>query len=212
MDQHKLWYQTVKINKTIDHLKKHKIQAEVVLNSEKLMTKLDTLIEEDSKVGVGDSMTLEELGVYNYLRNRKINFLDKYQKSLTKKQKRLLYIENFSADSFITGSNAISETGEIYNIDGNGSRVAPMIYGPKQVIIIIGSNKIVRNLEEAVQRTRQIAAPIDAKRLGKQTPCTKLGHCIDCQHKDRICNYFVTITGQFEGRIKVLIVGGDYGY
>ena len=164
-------------------------------------------------VGVGDSMTLFEAGVIDFLRNGNFNFLDKYEENLTTDETRAIYIKNFSADTFICSTNAITEIGELYNIDGNGSRVAPMIYGPKQVILIIGINKIVKNIEEAERRVRDYAAPIDAKRLNKDTPCTKLGYCVDCKGPNRICNDFVVIRGQFiKGRIKVLIVRDILGY
>ena len=90
--------------------------------------------------------------------------------------------------------------------------MAPILYGP-QVIAVVGTNKIVRTVDEAIRRTRQIAAPMDAKRLQKDTPCTKLNRCIDCQHKNRICNDFVLIAGQFiPERIKVIIIEGEYGF
>jgi hypothetical protein len=88
-----------------------------------------------------------------------------------------------------------------------------MLYGPEQVIVVVGVNKLTDNVEAAIHRTRQIAAPLDAQRLGKETPCSKLGRCIDCNHKERICNDFVLITGQFsKDRIKVIIVNEDLGY
>ena len=102
------------------------------------------------------------------------------------------------ADIFFTGVNALTLDGKLFNIDGNGSRVAPMLYGPDKVIVVAGRNKMTENLSEAIARTRNIAAPLDAKRLGKNTPCAKLGHCIDCHHPERICNDFVCIEGQFD--------------
>lgn len=103
--------------------------------------------------------------------------------------------------------------GKLFNIDGNGSRVAPMIYEPRQVIVVVGMNKLVDTVEDAVRRTRQVAAPLDAKRLKKNTPCIKLGRCIDCKHEQRICNDFVLIARQFsKDRIKVIFINGDYGY
>ncbi|WP_245755151.1 lactate utilization protein [Pelosinus propionicus] len=120
---------------------------------------------------------------------------------------------SFSADTFLCSTNALTEDGELYNIDGNGSRVAAMIYGPEQVIIVAGINKIVRNLEEAEKRVRNYAAPLDAKRLQKNTPCASLGYCVDCKSEERICNDFVVIKRQFtKGRIKVIIVGKQLGY
>lgn len=103
--------------------------------------------------------------------------------------------------------------GKLLNIDGNGSRVAPMLYGPRQVIVVAGINKLVESAESALIRARQISAPLDAKRLHKDTPCVKLGKCVDCSHPQRICNDFVLIAGQFvKDRIKVILVNGEYGY
>ncbi|MEL7655749.1 MAG: lactate utilization protein, partial [Bacillota bacterium] len=132
---------------------------------------------------------------------------------LTSSEKRDIYLDNFRADLFISGTNAITEDGEIINIDGNGSRVAPMLYGPGKVILIAGTNKVSKNAKEGFDRVRQIAAPLDAKRLGKNTPCVKLRKCIDCKSPDRICNDFVMITRQFDpNRIHVIIIEGNYGY
>ena len=184
-----------------------------VENQSELTELLQSLIPEGSTIGSGDSITLEQTGVFDLLRNGDYMFHDKFKPGLSSEKKRTLYLKNFSADTFITGSSAVTMDGKIFNIDGNGSRVAPMLYGPTQVIIVIGTNKIVRDLSEAIERTRQIAAPLDAKRLNKDTPCAKLGRCIDCNHKQRICNDFVLITGQFaEGRIKVIIVNETLGY
>lgn len=121
-------------------------------------------------------------------------------------------MKNFDADTFLTGTNAITLDGKLFNIDGNGSRIAPMLYGPRQVIVVAGVNKLVDTVEDA-NRARQIAAPLDAKRLRKDTPCTKLNICIDCRHEQRICNDFVLITGQFvKDRIKVILINQAYGF
>jgi len=140
-------------------------------------------------------------------------FLDKHKEGLTADEKREIYLKNFHAHTFITGANAITANGQLFNIDGNGSRVAPMIYGPQQVIVVAGINKITENTESAIHRARQVAAPLDAKRLGKNTPCVKLGYCVDCKHPQRICNSFVLIERQFvKDRIKVIIVNETLGY
>ncbi len=202
-----------RIEKTIANLEKNKMSGYYVKNREELLLLLSKLIKRGETVGCGDSVTLEETGVFEYLRSGDYIFYDKHQQNLTSEDKRALYLKNFEADTFITGTNAITEDGELFNIDGNGSRVAPMIYGPGQVIVVVGTNKITENAEEAIVRTRQIAAPLDAKRLGKDTPCTKLGKCIDCSHQQRICNDFVLITGQLiKDRIKVVIIEGNFGF
>ncbi|MBS5932834.1 MAG: lactate utilization protein [Clostridiales bacterium] len=213
MDKNVAWYIEKQVERTIKNLNSRNMEGYYVNNREQLLQKLKELIAEGSTVGVGDSMTLFETKIIDFLRNGSFNFLDKYEEKLTKNEKREIYIKNFSADTFISSTNAITESGELYNIDGNGSRVAPMLYGPKQVIIVTGINKIVKNLEEAEIRVRQYAAPIDAKRLNKDTPCAKLGYCIDCKSPNRICNDFVVIKGQFnKGRIKVIFVGEVLGF
>ncbi len=213
MDKSISWFIDKQVENVINALDKHNMKGIYVKDEKELLEILKDLIQENSIVGVGDSVTLLETGVLDFLRKGSYIFLDKYRESITSEEKKQIYIQNFSADTFLCGTNALTEEGELYNIDGNGSRVAPMIYGPKQVIIVVGINKLVRNLEEAEKRVRNYAAPIDAKRLGKETPCTRLGHCVDCKSPDRICNDFVTITGQFiKDRIKVIIVAKSLGY
>ncbi|WP_411169238.1 lactate utilization protein [Clostridium sp. MB05] len=213
MDKNVEWYIEKRVERTIKNLNSHNMEGYYVKSREELIKKLEELIEEGSIIGVGDSMTLSETGVIDFIRSGKFNFLDKYEENINRDEKREIYIKNFSTDTFLCSTNALTESGELYNIDGNGSRVAPMIYGPEQVIIIAGTNKIVKDIEEAERRVRNYSAPIDAKRLNKDTPCTKLGSCVDCKSPNRICNDFVVIRGQFiKGRIKVLILNENLGY
>ncbi len=213
MDKNLSWYIEKRVERTIESLSKRNMEGYFVNDEVELIELLKNLISNDSIVGVGDSMTLFETGVIDFLRNEKYIFLDKYEEGITKEEKRKIYEKNFSADTFLCSTNAITESGELYNIDGNGSRVAPMLYGPKQVILVAGINKIVKDIDEAEKRVRNYSAPIDAKRLNKNTPCTTLGYCIDCKSPNRICNDFVIIRGQFvKGRIKVIFVGKQLGY
>lgn len=213
MDKNLSWYIEKRVERTIEGLNKRNMEGYFVNDEVELIELLKNLISHDSIVGVGDSMTLFETGVIDFLRNEKYIFLDKYKDGITKEEKRKIYEKNFSADTFLCSTNAITESGELYNIDGNGSRVAPMLYGPKQVILVAGINKIVKDIDEAEKRVRNYSAPIDAKRLNKNTPCTTLGYCIDCKSPNRICNDFVVIRGQFvKGRIKVIFVGKQLGY
>ncbi len=213
MDNNITWYIDKQIEKTINALEQRNMKGIFVKDEQELLGVLKSLIQENSIVGVGDSVTLLETGVLDFLRKGNYVFLDKYRDGITSEEKKQIYIQNFTADTFLCSTNALTEDGELYNIDGNGSRVAPMIYGPKQVIIVAGINKLVRNLEEAERRVRNYAAPLDAKRLNKDTPCTKLGHCVNCKSPNRICNDFVTITGQFvKNRIKLIIVAKTLGY
>ncbi len=213
MEKNIAWYIDKKIERTMDNLKKRNMRGYFVNNEVELIELLRKLIPENSSVGVGDSITLFETGVIDFLRKGNFVFFDKYKDGITSEEKKDIYIKNFSADTFMCSTNALTESGELYNIDGNGSRVAPMLYGPKQVILVTGINKIVRDIEEAEKRVRQYSAPLDAKRLGKDTPCATLGYCIDCKSPSRICNDFVVIKGQFiKDRIKVIIVRKQLGY
>lgn len=199
--------------RTIASLQRNNMAGYFVHNQQELTALLSLLIEKGQTVGCGDSITLEELGVFEFLRNGDYIFHDKYEPGLTAEDKHSLYIKNFAADTFITGTNAVTMDGKLFNIDGNGSRVAPMLYGPRQVIVVIGVNKITENADSALRRARQVAAPLDAKRLKKETPCTQLNKCVDCRHPQRICNDFVLITGQFiKDRIKVIILDREIGY
>ena len=158
-------------------------------------------------------MTLFETGVIEFLRNGKFNFLDRYKEGLNADDIKDIFRKTFSANAYFVSSNAVTEKGELYNVDGTGNRVAAMIYGPDNVIVIVGVNKIVRDVQEAIERNKEYAAPANAKRLNRNTPCTKVGYCMDCSSSERICNDYVLIRRQGrKGRIKVIIVGKELGY
>jgi Uncharacterized conserved protein containing a ferredoxin-like domain len=213
MDDTVTWYREKQVERTIANLEKRNISGCYVTDETQLQEKIRQLVPEHSTVAVGDSVTLFEAGIIELFRNGKYNFLDKYREGMTPTEKKALYRQTFSADTFLCSTNALTEEGELYNIDGNGSRVAAMIYGPEQVILVAGINKIVKNMEEAEKRVRNYAAPLDAKRLKKNTPCASLGYCVDCKSEERICNDFVVIRRQFvKGRIKVIIVNKQLGY
>lgn len=195
------------------NLEKRNMKGYFAQDISQLFEILKELIPAGSTVGCGNSMTLEETGIFEYFRNGDFNFLDKYKKGITFEEEKKIYLQNFSVNTFITGSNAITEDGKIFNIDGTGTRVAPIIYGPTQVIIVVGVNKLVPDIEHAIHRARQKAAPLEAARLNKNTPCTQLKYCIDCKSPERICNSFVAIEGQFiKDRIKVIIIDKEIGY
>lgn len=182
-------------------------------NSQQLLTFLDDYLKPGVKVGVGGSMTLFETGVIDKLRNSDVQFLDRYQEGLTREQIQSIFRESFLADIYITSSNAVTMNGCLYNIDGTGNRVAAMIYGPKEVLVIVGRNKIFTTEEAAINHIRNVAAPANAMRLNKNTPCTKAGKCLDCKSSDCICSSFVKMGYQSNvNRIKVIVVNEDLGY
>ena len=207
------WYMKKQVERTIANLQQHNIGGFYAPDLAALHALVTTLVPEASLVAVGDSVTLEQTGLLNLFRSGRYRFLDKQKPGITQVEKKALYRQSFGADAFFASANAVTETGEIYNVDGNGSRVAAMLYGPDQVILVVGTNKIVQDEEAAKLRIRQYAAPLDAKRLGKKTPCAVTGVCVDCQSAERICNSFVGIKRQFlKERIKVIFVGASLGY
>lgn len=215
MDNNARYFLDKKIEKTIKNLQNNNMEAYFVEDENELIEKIKELLKEHSTVSVGGSMTLIESGVMDLLRNGKYNFLDRSKNGLTKEDIIEIYRKTFSADTFISSTNALTEDGELYNVDGNGNRVAAMIYGPSQVIVVVGVNKIVKNLDDAIKRVRNLAAPINAKRLNKNTPCIKKGSCVDCNCDDRICSDYVVLGRQNivnKGRIKVIIVNKELGY
>jgi len=199
--------------RTIKNLRKNNMNGYFVQDEKEALKKIEELIGEGDTVSVGGSMTLFETGVIDFLRNGKYNFLDRYEEGLAPEDIKEIYRKSFSADAYFTSSNALTEEGELYNVDGRGNRVAAMIYGPDKVIVIVGINKIVRDLDEAIMRNRELAAPANVKRLNKKTPCAEVGYCMDCKSKDRICNEYVVIKKQMDGdRIHVIIVNKELGY
>ncbi|WP_392486747.1 lactate utilization protein [Haloimpatiens sp. FM7315] len=215
MDENLLWYEKERILRTIKNLKKNNMEGYFVEDEKELLKKIDDILTFKATVGFGGSMTLFETGVIEHLKNKDYKILDRYKEGLTKEDIKKIYRDSFFADAYFSSTNALTENGELYNIDGNGNRIAALIYGPKTVIIVAGKNKIVRDLKEAENRVKNIASPINAKRLNKDTPCAKIGYCVDCSSKDRICSHFLVTARQNEGnkgRIKVIIVNKDLGY
>ena len=203
----------LRVKRTMENLEKNNMEAFYVEDETKVLDKVKELINDGDTVSVGGSATLSETGVIDYLRCGKYNFLDRYAEGLSPLDLKEVFRKSFFANAYFTSSNALTENGELYNVDGNGNRVAAMIYGPDKVIVIVGVNKIVADSDAAIERNRNFSAPANAMRLNRDTPCTKVGYCMDCNSKDRICNNYVLIGRQgVKGRIKVIIVGKDLGY
>ncbi|WP_416176312.1 lactate utilization protein [Clostridium sp.] len=213
MDKNEMWVKEQKILRTIKSLEKNNMEGFLVNDEKELLEKLKSLIKEGDTVSVGGSMTLFETGVIDFLRSGNYNFLDRYKKGLKPDEIKDIFRKSFMCDDYIVSSNAVTENGELYNVDGTGNRVAAMMYGPDQVIVIIGVNKIVRDIKAAIDRVKYNAAPANTKRLDSNTPCTRLGYCVDCKSDNRICNEYSLIKRQkIKGRIKVIILNKDLGY
>ena len=213
-----------RISKTMKNLEKNNMQVHYVETRADVPGKVQELLKEGDTVAVGGAMTLFESGVIDLLRSGKYNFLDRYKEGLTSEQIRKIYIDSFSADAYICSSNAITEDGELYNVDGNSNRVAAICFGPQSVIIIAGCNKLVKNLDEAIIRVKTTAAPANCTRLSCQTYCREKGECMffagnademtaGCSGSGRICcNYVVSAYQRHKDRIKVILVGEELGY
>lgn len=213
MDNNALWVNEKKILRTIDSLKKNNMNGYLVKSKEELINKVEELVEPNSKVSCGGSMTLFEIGIIEHLRSGRYEFLDRYKEGITPDELQEIFRQVFHCDAYFVSTNAITEDGQIYNVDGNGNRVAAMLFGPSKVIIIAGVNKIVTTIEDAIKRNKELSAPTNAKRLNKVTPCTKMGYCMDCSSQERICNEYTIIKRQVDkDRIHVIFINEDLGY
>lgn len=171
-----------------------------------------SLVSENASVSFGGSVTLDETGVLEALRNRRdITLYDRATATTPEENKKIMH-EALSCDYYFMSSNAITADGELVNIDGNGNRVAALIYGPENVIILAGMNKIVKTVEEGISRTRNTASPQNCIRLNKNTPCAANGVCGNCL-ADTICDQIViTRASRVPQRIKVILIGEELGF
>lgn len=213
MDKNAKFVIDTRVKRTIENLEKNNMNGYYVETEKEALEKISELVADGSLVGIGGSMTLFEIGAIDFLRNGNYKLLDRYKEGITPAEMKQVFRESFFADTYLTGSNAITERGELYNVDGNGNRVAAMLYGPDQVIVVVGINKIVKDMDQAILRVEETASPANNVRLNKANPCTKVGHCMDCKSEGRICNEYTVIKRQgVKGRIHVIIVNKDLGY
>lgn len=213
MDSSLNWVNEQKIKRTIESLNNNNMNGYLVNSKEELYSKIEQLVPEGSVVSCGGSMSLFEYGVIDHLRNGRYKFLDRYKEGLTPEQVTKIFKESFLADAYFASSNAVTEDGKLYNVDGNGNRVAAMLYGPDKVILLVGVNKIVKDIDEAIKRNREISAPANAKRLNKKTPCAKIGYCMDCKSNEKVCREFTVIASQIrKDRIHVIFMNENIGY
>jgi hypothetical protein len=213
----------------IKNFEKRHLNAQYVSTGPEAVSKILELIPKGAIVGAADSETLEQIGVFPALRQRGKNkiirpllrnadgHLVKGHESIDKMMRKVLL-----ADVFICGTNAITLDGKVVNIDGGGNRVAPMIFGPEKVIVVVGANKIVKDVDAALGRIKQICAPMNAMRHGFQhhdvefldLPCARAGVCLDCRQPQRICNFTSIIEGESHwssGRMNIIIIGESLG-
>lgn len=213
MNENIKWVNEKKIEKTINNLKKNNISGYYVKDNDELINLIKDIAKEGEVVSVGGSMSLFESKVIELLRSGRYEFLDRYKKDLTQEDIKEIYRKSFFADTYFASANAITEDGKIFNVDGNGNRVAAILYGPDKVVLIVGVNKIVKNIEQAVARNRAISGPANAKRLNLSTPCVKTGQCMECKSEERICCEYTVIKRQKNPkRMHVIFINDTLGF
>ncbi len=198
--------------KVCDNLNTRGFDAYYCATKEEALTKALALIPAESTITWGGCKSAEEIGLIDAVCKGNYNVLDR-NNAKTPEERTAIMKQAFHCDVFLTGTNAITETGELVNIDGIGNRVAAMTFGPDSVIVIAGMNKVVPTVMDAANRARTTAAPINAQRFDIKTPCKIDGTCHDCNSPDSICSYIVrTRRCKPEGRIKVILVGESLGF
>ena len=213
-----------RIDKTMENLRRNKMEPYFCETSAEARELVKTLINKGDTISSGGSVTLKQTGVYDIITSSDYNYLDRSREGITPEEIEEVYRKTFCADAFFTSTNALTENGELYNVDGNSNRVAAILYGPKSVIVVCGVNKLVKDINEAAYRVKTKAAPPNTVRLNKGTYCAKAGQCVSlnkeapelcdgCHSEGRICCNFVVCAQQRHiNRIKVIIVNEELGY
>ena len=195
--------------KVIKGLESRNMTGYYAADKEEALKKALELIPNGSSVTMGGCMSAREIGLVDALQNGDYNFIDrdKYE------DKRAAMLAAYDADVFLSSANAMTDDGIIVNIDGNSNRVSAIAQGPKKVVFIVGMNKVCDDIDGAMKRARNVAAPTNAQRFGLQTPCAKLGTCMNCKSPDTICcQFLITRYSRHAGRIHVILVNDNLGY
>ena len=213
----------IDLQKVVSELNKNNMEAYVVNNRTEVVPFLKTIVPLNASIGSGGSITLSECGVLDFLKSEDYNFYER-KEGITTEEKSEIFKKQHNADIYFSSANAITESGELYNVDGACNRISAIAHGPNKVIIIAGVNKIVKDLECASTRVKTIAAPKNCVRLNYQTPCFKTGRCISlkkknpavtdgCASENRICcHYLITGFQKIKNRICVILVNENLGY
>ena len=210
------WYEDLRVENTLTSLRRNGFEALYLPTVEEAVSKVVGMVPEGSIVGIGGSVTLREMGLLKALEERGVELADHWEarkRGASGEEVMRIRRLHLNSDVFITSTNAITETGELINVDGTGQRVAAMIFGPKKVIVVAGVNKIVGDLDEGLWRASNVASPMNAKRLSRKTPCAKTGECSDCDSPERICNITTVIHRRPRSTdLTVILVGKELGY
>ena len=200
-----------RMERTADALRKNNMDATCVKTAQDVVPVVRSLLHPGDVVSNGGSVSLAETGVMDLLRSGEYRFLDR--EGLSGDELARVYRDAFSADVYFASANAVTDAGEIFNVDGNGNRVAAIAFGPKKVILVVGCNKLVADLHEAETRLETLAAPANNKRLACATPCRETGVCAHCHSPARVCcTYTVQRFQRQKGRIHVILVAEPLGF
>jgi hypothetical protein len=196
----------------VRNLTRNGFSAHFLPTREEAVSAVLDLVPTGARVGFGGSLTLRELNLPAILQERGHELLNHWAVGISPEDSLRIRREQLSVDVFLTSTNAVTLQGELVNVDGVGNRVGAMMFGPGKVVVVAGANKIVRDVAAARERIRDLAAPINARRLGVPTPCAELGYCVDCDRPERICRV-VTILERRPALtpMEVLIVGEELG-
>lgn len=213
------------VESIITALQKNNMQGIYVPCINDIVGKVEELIEKNSVIMAGGSVSLVESGVWDLINNGNYRFKDRNRKNITPEEREEIFKEVIGCDYYFCSANALTEKGELVNVDGFCNRISAIAFGPKKVIAVVGINKIVKDVKEGFLRVKKIAAPKNCVRLGIDSPCSKLGHCVSllktdnpditdgCNYERRICaNYLVSARQQVKDRITVIICGESLGY
>jgi L-lactate utilization protein LutB len=208
MEQLERWFREKQVERTINALKKNRFEALFVMDAKAAFEEVMKRIPDGATVGIGGSVTLTQLGLQEALSKRKVQLIWPQQQAKNDEERLDLFRKSFTCDVFLTSTNAVTESGKLFNVDATGNRVGATFIGLK-TIVVCGVNKIVKDLDAAEKRVR-VGAPQNAKRLNRKTPRVETGVCEDCSSPDRICNIYVTLAKKPARTDVAVILVGEY--
>ncbi len=213
MDPNKQWWIEERAKKAIEKLEAHGFSAIYVRTKEEAVQEIWKHITPKQRIGVGGSLTIRELGILDRLEAQGCTVYDHWKPGLSKETILGIRKSQMTSDLFLSSVNAITLNGELINIDATGNRVNATVFGPGKVILVVGHNKIVEDVQEGIKRIKDVAAPMNAKRLNVDVPCVKLGKCVDCNSPNRVCRVIVIHERKpVLTDILVVLVGEELGY
>ena len=209
----------------VNALKNNNIDCKVAKDRKEALSLVKDMLFKGAVIANGGSVSVIEAGILDLVKNGDYEYVDRNKPGITPKEQLEVYMKTHGADFYFCSTNALTESGELINVDGFSNRISSILFGPKKVIMIVGKNKIVKDVKEGFLRIKKTAAPLNCERLGIDSPCRKLGHCISLQKSDnpditdgcdidrRICrNYLVSAKQMVKDRICVVLVDENLGY